>query len=132
MGFTERFDAESERAIRAARCQVAQIDKNSHRLVVALGQLGGHESIDLESLPTRLGPTKLRSCRSLAAMASRPNSDLIVVWSAMERSLAVPIRELAFSDHKMALVSGPRQRRDERALRGAPGRRIAAFRLPLA
>ena len=27
----------------------------------------------------------------------------------MERSLAVPIRELAFSDHKMAMVSGPRQ-----------------------
>ena len=27
----------------------------------------------------------------------------------MQRSLAVPIKELAFSDHKMALVSGPRQ-----------------------
>lgn len=27
----------------------------------------------------------------------------------MERSLAVPIKELAFSDHKIALVSGPRQ-----------------------
>jgi uncharacterized protein len=27
----------------------------------------------------------------------------------MERSLEVPIRELAFSDHKIALVSGPRQ-----------------------
>jgi predicted AAA+ superfamily ATPase len=27
----------------------------------------------------------------------------------MERSLTTPIKELAFSDHKIALVSGPRQ-----------------------
>jgi hypothetical protein len=47
MGFAERFEAESERASLAARCQVAQIDKNSHGPVVALGQFGGHESVDL-------------------------------------------------------------------------------------
>ena len=47
MGFAERFDAESEHASLATRCQVAQIDKNFHGPVVALGQLGGHESLDL-------------------------------------------------------------------------------------
>jgi predicted nucleic acid-binding protein len=29
---------------------------------------------------------------------------LIGVWSVMERSLTTPIKELAFSDHKIALV----------------------------
>lgn len=47
MGFTERFDTESERASLVTRCVIPQIDENSHGLVVALGLLAGHESVDL-------------------------------------------------------------------------------------